>query len=358
MKVNLITQLGDDDSVFKSVFGKATTSPDLDRLDVAVAYATSSGIPALTGAIGRDIEASRWAIGIDDAVSQPSAIEHLRDMPGSEVRLASSGPHFRFHPKIYQLWSSARPEMCVSYVGSGNFTSNGLARNVEAGVVLSAESVKETGMLRGQWQAMWDGGHPLDQAGLDVYRTAYESLRAARKKLDKEVKDKVLDDNLIGKILGVDYQSKFDGTPQSASVAWIDCGSASAGGRDLEFPAAMVPFFRLKGDRVERSIRVEGKTVFELTFTMRQDNGMWRLLLSSDAITAAIGRPNLRPTAGGNRSDLAIVFQRAPDTAADFDILFLLIGSPEHATLVQDTQKKGKLHRTTTGAGGRNFGYY
>jgi len=252
MKFDLITQLGDDDPVFKTAFGKATSIADLDRLDVAAAYATSSGIPVLTGAIGCNIEVSRWVIGIDDAVSQPSAIEHLRDMLGSEVRLASSGPRLRFHPKIYQLWSSNRPEMCVSYVGSGNFTSNGLARNVEAGVVLSAESIEEAGILRSQWQTMWNHGHPLNQAGLDVYKQAYMSLRAARKKTDEKIKRKVLDDDLIGKILGINHQPKFDGTPWSAAVAWLECGTASAGGRDLEFPAAMVPFFRLTGDSAKR----------------------------------------------------------------------------------------------------------
>jgi len=84
---------------------------------------------------------------------------------------------------------------------------------------------------------------------------------------------------------------------------------------------------------------------------------MWRLLLSREVITVATRRPNLRPTEGGNRSDLAIIFQRTPDAAANLDIQFVVIGSPEYATLLQDTQHKGILDQTK-GARGRKFGYY
>jgi len=357
MKFELVTQMGDHDAVFERVFGNAANSGDLDRLDVAVAYATGTGIPKLMGPIDREVPVSRWVIGIDDAVSQPSAIEQIRSIPGSEVRLASRAPHCRFHPKIYQLWSSTKPHLCVSYVGSGNFTSNGLLRNVEAGVVLSAESHQEADALRSQWRSFWDIGHALTQAGLDLYKNAYNTARTARAASDKKVKDEVLDKDTISNILDITGETNFDGTPQSATIAWLECGSASAGGRDLEFPAPVVPYFRLHGERIEKELRTPNGSVFTSTFTMRQDNGMWRVLLSSDAINSAIGRPNLRPVAGGNRSDLAIIFRRSTDAAADFDIEFVTIASQEYENLVTETRKKGTLERTR-GPRGRNFGYY
>lgn len=358
MRTVLITQLSADEPVFEEVFGEATNIANLDRLDVAVAYATTSGIPFLMDTIRRNMPVSRWVIGIDDAVSQPAAIEQIYNMPGAEIRLASKGPRHRFHPKIYQLWSSTDPEICVSYVGSGNFTANGLQQNAEAGVVLISESAEETAIIREQWQSFWELGHPLTPLSLERYREAYNAVRAARAAADRAVREEVLDDVAITHILDVAPGLAFDGTPQSATLAWLECGTASAGGRDLEFPAPMVPYFRLQGDRAVNALRMlPGNNVFNLVFTMRQDNGMWRVLLNSDAIEAATGRTNLRPIAGGNRSDLAIVFRRTNDAEADFDVQFVEIGSAQYDELVQDTQTHGVMDRTR-GARGRNFGYF
>jgi hypothetical protein len=97
--------------------------------------------------------------------------------------------------------------------------------------------------------------------------------------------------------------------------------------------------------------------VFPLTFTMRTDNQMWRLLFSRDAIFAGVGRESLRPVAGNtNRSDLAIVFSRAT-AGADFDINLVVIGSPQHASLLARSQAVGVLSRTRN-PGARYFGYY
>ena len=359
MRVVLISQISDDNLVFEENFREAADIANLDRLDVAVAYATTSGIPCLINAIGRDIPVSRWVIGIDDAVSQPAAIEQIRNMPGAEVRLASKGPRHRFHPKIYQLWSSTHPAICVSYVGSGNFTSNGLQGNAEAGVVLISESVEETGYIREQWQSFWDLGHPLTPLSLERYREAYDAVRTVRAAADRTVREEVLDDAAIVHILNVAPEGlAFDGTPQTATVAWLECGTASAGGRDLEFPAPMVPFFQLQGNRAAYALRMlPGNAVFELYFTMRQDNGMWRVLLSSDAIEAATGRTSLRPIAGGNRSDLIIIFRRNHGAEADFDVQFVEIGSAQYDELVHETQAHGVINRTR-GPGGRDFGYF
>jgi hypothetical protein len=357
MKFELVTQVGSDEQEFNDAFGNATGLPEFDRLDVAAAYASTSGVDAIFGAIGREVAESRWVIGIDDAVSQPSAIKRLRDMPGSSVRLASHGPKNRFHPKIYQMWSSSQPELCVSYVGSGNLTANGLTSNVEAGVIMSSETIADAEKLQGQWQAFWDVGHPLDPAGFDLYKAAYEAARKTRMEADKLVRHDLLDKDAITKILAAGPDAAFDGSPETATTAWLDCGSASAGGRDLEFPRQMVPYFRLQGDKWKSAIRTPSGDIFELDFTMRQDNGMWRLLLSTNAIMSATGRQSLRPVTGGNRSDLAIIFNRASDAKADFDIHFTTIGSDEYDALVEHTRINGVLDRTR-GTGGRNFGYY
>ena len=94
---------------------------------------------------------------------------------------------------------------------------------------------------------------------------------------------------------------------------------------------------------------------FPLKFTMRHDNQMWRLLFSRESIHAAIGRESLRPVAGENRSDLAISFERRDD--GDYNVQMHVIGSPEHARLIQESRAVGGLSRTRD-PGGRYFGLY
>src|SRR3546814_6652717 len=86
----------------------------------------------------------------------------------------------------------------------------------------------------------------------------------------------------------------FNGDPAQATVAWTEGASPSAGGRDLEFPRAMMPFFGLTRSPSTKRFRMSNGQIFHLTFTMRADNQMWRLMFSRDAIFAGIGRESLR----------------------------------------------------------------
>jgi hypothetical protein len=118
----------------------------------------------------------------------------------------------------------------------------------------------------------------------------------------------------------------------------------------------MMPFFGLNHSPAVRRFRMNNGQVFDLTFTMRTDNQMWRLLFSRDAIFAGNGRESLRPLTGATRSDLAIVFERATG-GADFNVDFVVIGSPQHAQLIARSQAVGGLDHTRN-PGGRYFGYF
>jgi hypothetical protein len=293
-------------------------------------------------------------VGLDDAITQPAAIDTLASLANAQVRLASlASQGRRFHPKLYCLWSSTNPAICLAVIGSANMTLHGLNRNGEVGAILMAESAAEANMLKSAWEQMNALGRDLQDCDLAAYRAAHQKARKARRRIvdagivpaDPEAEEE------LGAV------PIFNGEPSQATVAWTEGASPSAGGRDLEFPRAMMPFFKLARSPITKRFRMANGQVFPLTFTMRTDNQMWRLLFSRDAIFAGVGRESLRPVAGNtNRSDLAIVFSRAT-AGADFDINLVVIGSPQHASLLARSQAVGVLSRTRN-PGARYFGYY
>ncbi len=351
MQHDLIAQGGVGAQTFAAALQNALANKDLDRLDVAVAYATRAGINALRKATGGLSGTTRWVVGLDDAITQPEAIDELRKLPNSTVKLAallSEGR--RFHPKIYCFWSSNNAAVCVCVIGSANMTLHGLNRNGETGVILTAQNEDDAARLKAGWAAMWALGEPSSEARLDSYREFHAKARKAQRRLAK-----------IGAVLpqpeADEVLSVFDGNPATASVAWTEGATPSAGGRDLEFPRKLMPFFGFVDSPRTKRLRMSNGDCFDLIFTMRDDNMMWRLLFSRDSIAAAIGRESLRPINGlSNRSDLAIIFKRA-DVGADYDVKMVEIGSHEHNYLMEQSTTVSGLERTRN-PGGRYFGFF
>lgn len=351
MKTNLVLQGITGGLTLEGGLKAAASKTAFDQLDVAVAYATKQGIRALEIALGKFPNTSRWVVGLDDAITQPEAIDYLMQLNGAQVRLAALAPGRRFHPKLYCLSSTTDSALCVSAIGSGNMTLNGLRRNGETAVLLNAETEPEADSLKAQWAAMWSLGAPATQAMLEVYRDKYKQAAAARKK--------VIDLGVAPAEPSADAPvpslSTFTGQPATAGGAWTEGASPSAGGRDLEFPKKMMPFFGLNATPSHKWFRMKNGERFLLTFTERTDNQMWRLMFTRESIQAAIGRDSLRPVAGGNRSDLAIIFHKATGNA-DYDVEMVVIGSPEHVALINQSKEVKGLDRTRD-PGGRYFGY-
>lgn len=364
---HLVAQGDSSKGTMTSAISEALKETLTDRLDVAVAYATQSGLNALRGAIGEWPDATRWVVGLDDAITQPSAIDDVMALPNSQVRLASlSKKGRRFHPKIYCFWHSQNPATCLTVIGSANMTLHGLERNGEVGVILKAEDEHEVVALKAAWSEMALLGRDVSLWDLDAYRLTYARARTARRRMAKidaiplnpdtdEQDEGVESAGEIEQAVEV-HVDVFNGHPSSALTAWTEGASPSAGGRDLEFPRAIMPYFKLGPSPVTKRFRMANGQVFPLTFTMRKDNQMWRLLFSRDAINAGVGRESLRPISGGNRSDLTIVFRRSGG-GADFDISLIQIGSTDHAALIARSKAFGALDRTRD-PGGRYFGYY
>lgn len=352
MKWTLISQGGKGNASLGQAINSACKGLDLDRLDVAVAYATLPGVKALKLALGGIPKKSRWVIGLDDAITQPEALKYLVELPGSEVRVAKMTPAKRFHPKLYCLWSSLVVDRCISVIGSGNMTLNGLRTNGETAIILTAETSNEVENLRTQWDKMWELGHKPNKKELDDYRGVYLKAKNQRKKLvDLGVTPPEAEPDAP-----VDEEPAYDGDPAAARIAWLEAGSPSAAGRDLEFPKAMMPFFALNKSKEARNFIMENGSKHSLTFTERTDNQMWRLLFSSASIQDALGRDTMRPTSGGNRSDLVVAFHKI-EGSKDFKVKMMTVNSVSFKDLVKKSKEvKGVF--STRNPGGRQFGFY
>lgn len=352
MKWKLVAQGGLDGKNLNIALKHACTGLGLDRLDVAVAYATLQGVKALAMAVDGVPAQSRWIIGLDDGISQPKAIKYLMDTAGSKVRLAQMSPARRFHPKLYSAWSSTSPSVRVSAIGSGNMTLNGMRTNGETAVILSAESKNEADALKAQWRAMWQLGQEVTPEALTAYEVVYDAAKKHRKKiidLGVAPPEPEPDDP-------IDQLASYSGDPAGAQVAWLEAGSPSAGGRDLEFPKAMMPFFGLSGSPENRRVKTYPGPGNVLTFTERLDNQMWRLLFTNASINGAIGRDTMRPTSGKSRSDLIVVFYKSADSK-DLKVEFYKIGSAEHISFQNKSKAAKGLFRTMKGPSGREFGF-
>lgn len=351
MKWALVAQGSDDGENLNAALKAACSGLSLDRLDVAVAYATLQGVKALAMAIDGIPPKSRWVIGLDDGISQPKAIEYLMNTTGAIVRLAKLSPSRRFHPKLYSMWSSNSPDKCVSAIGSGNMTLNGLRKNGETAVLLSAENKSEADKLKGQWESMWKLGTDATDSSLAEYQIIYDAVKKYRKNIiDIGVSPPEPEPDAP-----VEQLASYNGDPASAQIAWLEAGTPSAGGRDLEFPKAMMPFFRLSTGQENRTIKTSSGAGFVLTFTERLDNQMWRLLFSSASLQSAIGRDTMRPSSGQNRSDLIVIFHKIVGTK-NLRVDFAKIGSSEHIHL-QNQSKSVKGLFKTRNPGGREYGF-
>ena len=180
MQVQLIAQGGQKGFTLSAAIKAHTRVTAYDRLDVAVAYATLQGVKALMRILARNPAQSRWLIGLDDAVTQPEAIDHLMRTPGAEVRIAKLAPRRRFHPKVYRLWASGQPECSLLAIGSGNLTQNGLQDNAEAAVILRSQSEADSALAASTFEELWQLGHTPLADELVAYRQHYETAATSR----------------------------------------------------------------------------------------------------------------------------------------------------------------------------------
>jgi HKD family nuclease len=165
----------------------------VEQLDVAVAYVTASGaydflrtVSATLGGAWAGIP-KRWITSFDYCRTEPVALEGLRSVPNSSIRIHDASfclkhegaPKVPFHPKAFLIRTNQRD---YALAGSGNMSRSGLSRGVEAGLVVGVNRVVPAEptaaaaieAMSNWFSATWTGATPLSPALLARYNQLFE----------------------------------------------------------------------------------------------------------------------------------------------------------------------------------------
>lgn len=160
----------------------------IESIDVAAAYATSSGVRDLLDKMSGTPHTwkkagKRWLTSFDYCRSEPVALAALSTIPLSQVRIFDAQfclnnqcmPRVPYHPKAYLIRGNTRE---LALAGSGNLSRSGLSRGIEAGLVIDAPRADACPPLRAlsTWfDSMWVDATPLTASLLRKYEKVFEA---------------------------------------------------------------------------------------------------------------------------------------------------------------------------------------
>lgn len=352
MEVELLTQRpkGPKNGRLKDRLAEYAAATRCDELHAAAAYVTVEGVNSLLEALeGRALKSSRWLVGLDDAISQPGAIEKIRSLPNATVRIvtfAASG--VRFHTKMIHLATSKTPKLSALMVGSANISRAAFEENAEAAAFVTSNSKATADWLREAFEEVWKLGHEPTQAELTTYKDRYDAARKLRKKLDELLKESDDSPNVI------DNPDEAQIDPALASTCWIECGRITLMGRELELKAIQARFFGLNptGGPTEIITLIQQDGSEHPTQFVFRGNSMWRVMFPTSIPEVAAGLRPVEPDGRLGRSPFVAVFKRT-NIHDQFSLQFLHEDSDTYAALKARSDELGTLGDT----GRRLFGW-
>lgn len=202
MKNHYVVQTWASERYIK-LFNLALAHGQYTRLDVAVAYATTSGVRILEKLFRTELGAAwdtfqkRWLIGIDWCRSDPPALARLNTMASSSVKVPNGRllvarysclPERPYHPKLFMLSGG---EVSATICGSGNLSGNGLTGGCECGsvtLVTAADSQEvhlDVAKLKGWFRRAWAEADAYSSLQSD-YERRCESLVREEKMVPTE----------------------------------------------------------------------------------------------------------------------------------------------------------------------------
>lgn len=330
------------------IFGSKLKGNGYDRVGIAVAYMTVSGLRSLLTAFGSKFPTgSKWLIGLDDFITQPGAIEAVLNLPGVEVKLVSFyGVGARFHPKVY-IFQKSKYKQGFTVIGSANLTAQGLCGNGETNVLLQLQNEVDASQVEYLWRDMWSQGVKYSSKNLDKYKEQYNIARKARPKPSGVHKPAA-----TGMVILSSDAAEID--PIQAKTCWIECGYVTALGREVELKSEQGIFFGLSPTGQAPAFfdfEVSNNSVVRLRLKF-QANHMWRLQLTNEVPEVAVGlRPKLANGALG-RSQYVLLIDRT-NVVDVFKLRFIKLNSKAFRQIVVDSKNFGTYGKTTA----RQYGW-
>lgn len=169
---------------------------EIKRIDVAVAYITASGFREFDNSLRNELGdgwsavKKRWITSFDYMRTEPSALQSIREMPHSLIRIHNAAvvrqsactPSIPFHPKVF-ITIGRQAERVLA--GSGNLSRSGLRRGHEAGLAIGISKPPAAGeagcrkvvsSYKSWFNGLWEDGDICDDALLGRYRDLHQSI--------------------------------------------------------------------------------------------------------------------------------------------------------------------------------------
>ncbi len=204
------------------------------------AYATQSGASSFSITMSPAFWAgtqSRWLFGLDYGRTQPQALRIISGKPNTDVRIYDGAwiveqngfmPRRDFHAKLSILANRTNGRAGM-IVGSGNFSSNGLRKSIEAGAslctALPAEYESKIRNIEMMANELWAQATPLNDI-LGIYEERWKAVFAA-----------------------VTAENEVEADQPASDMFWIEAGyvtqnrGANHPGNQIDFPRGMSRFF-------------------------------------------------------------------------------------------------------------------
>jgi hypothetical protein len=245
-------------SEIKHVHGQVETKDFLGLY----AYATHSGVALFDLELGGDFwEAtpSRWVFGLDYGRTQPQALRLMSSKENVEIRIYDGAwvvnqngfvPRRDFHAKMAILINQ-EDDLSGMVVGSGNFSSNGLRKSVEAGASIFIKDSNEfNSILRPALELtdlIWEQATPVAEV-LDVYEERWSTSFFRRVEENPPADE-------------AHYGEK--------EIFWIEAGYVTKNrgpkrpGNQIDFPRGMARYFGFNPPNDLPANSIIGQVVFE-----------------------------------------------------------------------------------------------
>jgi HKD family nuclease len=320
------------------------TKENYRRISVCVAYASYRGAVLLRSLFAKQQDVTfRWLLGLDDAFTDPKAIDVAMGTRQAKTRLATLAPKQRFHPKIYLLdRNDGRTATLV--VGSCNLSEAALEDNCEAYAVFYAQSAAELRKFEQYWQFVWKLGFTPKPALLKDYSKRYKRNRK-KNPIVVEEEPKRSQPRKIKKAAKANLDN--------STRVWIVLGRNTGGGGQLDVVKDLAPFLGLPANPSEgttRRIQIDspsGTKDYQLTFT----KGMWRFMNLQQGFLVPL-RPDL-----SKPSPYILVIER-PSTADRLRMYVLPKRGPRARRIIRTSGEVGFTRVSVGGPSGRPYGWF